>query len=71
MGIDWERARWRKSSHSDTGGCVEVARAERMIGVRDAKAASCGPILEFSETEWAAFLAGVADGEFSLEALRR
>jgi hypothetical protein len=71
MAIDWERARWRKSSHSDTGGCVEVANVGGVIGVRDTKATGSGPILEFSEAEWSAFLAGVAGGEFSVEALRR
>ena len=71
MKPDWTNARWRKSTHSDSGGCVEVAASKWTIGVRDTKDAGAGPILEFNETEWSAFLAGVANGEFSLERLSR
>ena len=57
---------WRKSSYSggNGGDCVEVAvlpgggRA-----VRDSKDPE-GPTLAFTETEWAAFLAGARDGQF-------
>lgn len=56
---------WRKSTRSnDEGACVEVA----MLGtggalVRDSKNPA-GSVLEFSAREWAAFTAGVRDGEF-------
>lgn len=63
---DWSRTTWRKSMHSDTGGCVEVAFAEGHIGVRDTKDAGAGPILTFTPHEWTAFLAGARDGEFDL-----
>ena len=33
----FEGAAWRKSSTSDTGGCIEVAYAQGLIGVRDSK----------------------------------
>jgi len=71
MTVNWQDARWRKSSTSDSGGCVEVAYADGVVGVRDTKAAGQGPVLEFNETEWAAFMEGVARGEFSLSALSR
>jgi Domain of unknown function (DUF397) len=48
---------WRKSSYSSgTGNCVEVAVAEASVRVRDSKQHGCGPVLEFSPAEWAAFL---------------
>jgi hypothetical protein len=50
-------ADWRKSSHSGgTGNCVEVASADRVIGVRDSKQYGGGPVLEFTAAEWKAFL---------------
>jgi len=71
MTINWQDARWRKSTTSDSGGCVEVAYAGGVVGVRDTKANGQGPVLEFSEQEWTAFLAGTSRGEFSLSALSR
>jgi hypothetical protein len=58
--------RWRKSSHSNGNGgaCVEVADLpDGGRAVRDSKDRS-GPILAFTAAEWAAFVAGVRDGEF-------
>lgn len=58
--------RWRKSSHSNGNGgnCVEVAELpEGGRAVRDSKDRS-GPVLVFTAAEWAAFVAGVRDGEF-------
>jgi len=62
-------ARWRKANGSDTGGCVEVAYTDGLIGVRDTKASGSGPILAYTEHEWKVFLAGVAAGEFTIEQL--
>ena len=56
-------ANWRKSSHSGSNGCVEVAHGDDQIAVRDSKDPS-GPMLLFTPVEWRAFLAGVRDGEF-------
>lgn len=56
-----------KSSYSMTGNCVEVSldTGDR-AAVRDSKAQGRGPVLVFTAEEWAAFLAGVRDGEFDL-----
>ncbi len=54
---------WHKSSFSGANGCVEVARLVEGAAVRDTKDRS-GPVLRFTETEWAAFVAGVKAGEF-------
>jgi hypothetical protein len=68
---DFTQARWRKSSVSGDGGCVEVAYADGHIGVRDTKADGAGPILTFTEREWTAFLAGAQGGEFGIQALKQ
>jgi hypothetical protein len=60
---------WRKSRASGSGNCVEVAVGGGLIYVRDSKEASAGPTLAFSPPEWTAFLTGVRDGEFNLEAM--
>lgn len=70
MDEKWQSAKWRKSIISDTGGCVEVAFAEGAVGVRDTKAEGIGPILEFNEREWRAFIAGAQNGEFDYDLLR-
>jgi hypothetical protein len=62
---DFSRTAWRKSRHSSANGCVEVATADQMIGVRDSKDRG-GPVLVFTPHEWRAFVAGVHDGEFDL-----
>ena len=60
MGLIVSPAGWRKSSHSGGQGtsCVEVARADRLTAVRDSKNPA-GPVLSFTQTEWAAFLTGI------------
>lgn len=57
---------WRKSSYSGNqgGNCVEIAELpDGGVAVRDSKDPD-GPILNFTATEWSAFVAGVRDGEF-------
>lgn len=66
MNIDLTRARWFKSSRSETGAqCVEVAFLdEGMVGVRDSKNPT-GPALVFTPSEWDTFATGVMNGEFN------
>jgi hypothetical protein len=61
---------WRKSSFSGNGGasCVEVAGHDGMILVRDTKDHGHGPVQRFTRAEWYAFVAGVRNGEFDLNA---
>lgn len=56
---------WIKSSYSaDGGACVETRRAgPDTIEVRDSKHPD-GPVLEFNNQEWAAFVASCSAGEF-------
>ncbi|GAA1646661.1 DUF397 domain-containing protein [Actinoplanes couchii] len=56
---------WRKSTHSSSGACVEVAPQPEQIMVRDSKDPG-GPVLTFNRREWAAFISGAKDGEFDL-----
>jgi hypothetical protein len=47
---------WRKASYSEANGnCVEVARVDGTIGVRDSKA-PYGPVVEFTPAEWTTFV---------------
>lgn len=56
---------WVKSSLSSGGdNCVEVSFAsDGVVGVRDSKDPERG-FLEFTPSEWAAFIGGVRNGEF-------
>lgn len=56
---------FRKASNSANLGCVEVAFADQVIGVRDSKDKT-GPILAFNSHEWRTFVAAVKAGEFDL-----
>jgi hypothetical protein len=47
----------------DTMTCVEVAVVE-VVAVRDSKAAENGPVLWFSQAEWAEFVTGAKAGRF-------
>lgn len=64
--IDLSDAAWRKSTHSGTSNCVEVAFcADGRVAVRDSKN-RWGAVLMFTAGEWEAFLGGVRGGEFDL-----
>jgi hypothetical protein len=59
--------KYRKSSFSGNGGCVEVCRLTNgNISLRDSKNPA-KPAHQFNPTEWRAFLAGVRNAEFDLE----
>jgi len=66
VNVDLSEARWFKSTYSESSGqCVEVAFLDGdAVGVRDSKNPT-GPALVFTPGEWAAFTAGVVDGEFT------
>jgi hypothetical protein len=61
--VDLAAAAWRKSSHSGSNGCVEIAFLDGQIAMRDSKDRG-GPVLQFTHKEWEAFLGGVRAGEF-------
>ena len=56
-------SQWRKSSSSETNGCVEVRMDESGVWVRDSKDRTI-PALWFTYQEWMAFVLGVKGGEF-------
>jgi Domain of unknown function (DUF397) len=53
--------RWRKSTYSDVGDCVEVAGIAPVVAVRDSKDPE-GPRLALSAAEWTAFARRIKDG---------
>lgn len=57
--------KWKKSSASGGGECVEVRRTLSGVQVRDSKNPA-GAFLDFTDAEWLAFLKGVARGEFHI-----
>ena len=58
---------WFKASAStNNNGCVEVMITDAEVKVRDTKQEGCGPVHAYPHAEWAAFLAGVRNGEFDL-----
>jgi hypothetical protein len=59
------RAKWRKSTASNPSECAEVAFVHGSVLMRHSQSPS-GPVLTFTHGEWAAFLAGVRNGEFDL-----
>jgi hypothetical protein len=66
MNRDDKFTNWRKSTLSSGGdNCVEIAfDPDGNVGVRDSKQRGRGPVLEFTPSEWEAFLGGVKVGEF-------
>ncbi|GAA4563250.1 DUF397 domain-containing protein [Planotetraspora kaengkrachanensis] len=63
----FQNVTWHSSCGS--GNCVEVARDNDWIGVRDSKSGTDGPVLVFTVEEWQAFLNAAEAGQFRLDAL--
>jgi len=67
---NFPNAVFQKSSTSGkfdgNSNCVEVAFVTDAIGVRDSKNRAQSP-LQFTRSEWAAFIQGVKAGEFDLD----
>ncbi|MGH9210889.1 MAG: DUF397 domain-containing protein [Acidimicrobiales bacterium] len=61
--FDAGRAKWRKSSYSAIGECVEVAVWSDQIAVRNSNRPE-GETIFFSRDELSAWLAGIKAGEF-------
>ena len=61
-------SRWRKSSFSANGDCLEWTSNADGVRLRHSKSQS-GIELHFSHTEWEAFLAAVKAGEADTPAL--
>jgi Domain of unknown function (DUF397) len=57
-----ESRRWRKSTKSNYGNCVEAFR-DGLVHVRNSRDPR-GAALVFTTPEWEAFLAGAHDHEF-------
>ncbi|UED84085.1 DUF397 domain-containing protein [Streptomyces profundus] len=56
--VDLHVAEWLKSSYSNgQGECVEVARLDHVVGLRDSKR-SDSPVLAVAPAQWTAFLDG-------------
>jgi hypothetical protein len=63
-----DRLDWRKSSLSNSVGCLEIAKHGNSVLIRDSKRRGRGPVLSFSPLEWQDFVDGVRKGEFDLPA---
>ena len=60
MDVDLTGAAWHKSTYSNGSGgdCVEVAPVRDSHALRDSKDPD-GPVLQFSASQWLAFIQGV------------
>jgi len=56
---------WHRASRCANGECVEVARGDGLILVRDSKDPA-GAVLTYSDEEWTAFIASIKAGEFDV-----
>jgi Domain of unknown function (DUF397) len=51
---------WRKSTHSNSGGCLEVTSAKGFVRLRDSKQPH-SPVLSIPPKAWTALIAQVRD----------
>jgi Domain of unknown function (DUF397) len=62
--VDLSSAAWRKSSHSGSNGCVEVAFVGGQVAVRDSKTRNA--VLLFTPVQWQEFMGAIRNGRFDL-----
>ncbi len=63
MSTDSKGRVWIKAQASGENDCVEVHARPDGVDLRDSKDPD-GPILSYNRREWAAFMAGVREGDF-------
>jgi hypothetical protein len=61
--MDSRWAKWRKSSRSGSGNCVEVGSAPDEVGVRDTKNPQ-GRTLAVTREAWSRFIGAVKDDKY-------
>jgi Domain of unknown function (DUF397) len=54
--VDEPALNWRKSTQSNSDGCLEVAAVDRVVFLRDSKRPD-GPIVPISARTWLVFVA--------------
>jgi hypothetical protein len=62
MTVPTDRLQWRTSNGCAAGNCVEVAKGDDGVFVRDSK--NPDVVLTFSPQEWDTFLDAAGKGEF-------
>ncbi|GLI00420.1 DUF397 domain-containing protein [Phytohabitans aurantiacus] len=55
---------WRKSRRCESNACVEWARTDEGVALRDSKDPH-GPVLRFSSSEWTHFVADLKQSDES------
>lgn len=58
------QAIWTKSSYSRENGCVEVAGALGVTGVRDSKLGDTSPVIAVHSAAFGAFISAAKQGRF-------
>jgi Domain of unknown function (DUF397) len=54
---------WYTARGCNAGSCVQVAASGDTIFIGDSKSPG-GPVLSYSQDEWATFVAGIRQGDF-------
>lgn len=69
IGLEPRDLSWRTARRSaGNGACVEVAAAHRRVLVRDSKDQD-GPVVQYPQGAWQAFLANAKKGQLDLDCL--
>jgi len=64
--LEFKKSTFSEMQGDSSGDCVEIKRTSKSILVRDSKNID-GETLEFTSSEWKAFLNGVKNKEFDLD----